>query len=254
MRNAEAPWGTFDSYEYWRSSYTRVLPEDRGIIDLVSRFFISALAGRGQAGHAIDVGSGSNLYPALLMLPWTSQILLTDYSANNVAWLHQNVVIIDDASWPWQPFWDELAPRNDYSQIGEPRKQLRQACSGEPRQAGIEQRSVFDLPSAQWDLGTMFFVAESMTEDVAEFRAALKCFARALRPGAPFAVAFMAGSTGYAVAGVNYPALPVYTDDIAEQFIRLGVSDLRVRQIQTGDRVRPGYAGMIVATGFAEVC
>ena len=32
---------------------------------------------------------------------------------------------------------------------------------------------MFDLPKARWDLGTMFFVAESITEDPAEFRAAV---------------------------------------------------------------------------------
>ena len=42
----------------------------------------------------------------------------------------------------------------------------------------------------------MFFVAESITEDAVEFRAAVAAFVGAPTPGAPFAAAFMAGSAG----------------------------------------------------------
>ena len=38
------------------------------------------------------------------MLPWTEQILLTDFSASNVDWLGQHVAD-DAAAWTWQPFW-----------------------------------------------------------------------------------------------------------------------------------------------------
>ena len=65
--------------------------EDQEIIRRVSHFFIRAFADRPpRRGGAIDVGSGTNLYPALLMLPWTEQILLTDYSASNVDWLRRS--------------------------------------------------------------------------------------------------------------------------------------------------------------------
>jgi hypothetical protein len=73
---------------------------------------------------------------------------------------------------------------------------------------------VFELPASQWDLGTMFFVAESITEAPEEFRAAVAGFIGALRPGAPFAAAFMAGSDGYPVAGTYFPALPITPDDV----------------------------------------
>jgi hypothetical protein len=253
LRNADAPWDHFSSQDYWCHNYMTVQPEDREIIDWAGGFFVQAFADRDRVRRAIDVGSGANLYPALLMLPWTEQILLSDFSASNVSWLRDQVRQ-DDSRWDWQPFWDELGSRPGYSEIGDPRKQLREACVSEPGLAGIEQRSIFDLPPAQWELGTMFFVAESMTQDGAEFHAALRCFARALTPGAPFATAFMAESNGYPVAGVEYPALSVTADDIAEHFTALGVSDLSVHLNRTEDRVRPGYTGMIVATGFAGVC
>lgn len=250
VRNAEAPWDDFSPQAYWRRNYMEPQPEDLEIIDRVSNFFIGAFADRSRAQRAIDVGSGPNLYPALLMLPWTDQILLSDLSVSNVGWL-RHCVLGDDSGWDWQPFWDELGGREGYNQIGDPRKKLHEACSGEPGLAGIEQLSVFDLPRAQWELGTMFFVAESITQVPAEFRAALTRFIGALTPGAPFAAAFMGESKGYGVDGVRYPALPITPADVGRHFVSLGVRDLSVHVNQTEDRVRTGYTAMIVATGFA---
>jgi hypothetical protein len=250
MVNVDAPWNTFSSHDYWRRNYCELQAEDREIIRRVSRFFIHACEGGLRVQQGIDVGSGTNLYPALLMLPWAEKILLTDFSASNVRWLRRDLED-DSAAWTWQPFWRELQEEKGYSQVGEPRRQLQAACVGEHGGAGVEQRSVFDLPAAQWDLGTMFFVAESITEDREEFRAAVARFVGALKPGAPFAAAFMAGSDGYPVAGTHFPALPITAADVREHLAALGAGELSVELLRTKHRVREGYAGMIVATGFA---
>ena len=248
VHNADVQWNRFSPEDYWQRNYLELQAEDQEIIRLVSQFFIAAFAGRPHARLGIDVGSGTNIYPALLMLPWTEQILLTDFSASNVRWLRRQLAD-DSAKWTWQPFWDELQEREGYAKIEEPRQQLREACRGQAGHAGIEPGSVFSLPTARWDLGTMFFVAESITEDPAEFRAALARFAGALKPGAPFATAFMAGSHGYPVADRHFPALPITTDDVRRHFNELGASDLSVELLETKHRVRDGYEGMIVATG-----
>jgi TIR domain/NNMT/PNMT/TEMT family len=247
VRNAEAPWSDFSSQDYWRVNYETVLPDDQEIIRRVSRFFTGAFDGRRPAQRAIDVGSGTNLYPALLMLPWTEQILVSDHSESNVRWLVRHVMA-DHASWTWQPFW-ELCEGEGYDRISEPRKQLRVACHSKPGCAGIEQHSVFELPRAQWQLGTMFFVAESISEDPAEFRAAIDGFVGALEPGAPFAATFMAESVEYWVGGTKFPALHINPDDVTERFTKLDVSELSVELIHEGS-MRQGYAGMIVATGI----
>jgi hypothetical protein len=249
-RNADAPWNRFSSYDYWRRNYFELQAEDQEIIHRVSDFFIQAFADRPPARWGIDVGSGTNLYPALLMLPWAEQILLTDLSVRNVHWLRRNLAA-DSSGWTWRPFWRELQEAEGYRQIGEPRKQLRESCASMPGRAGIERRSVFDLPPAQWDLGTMFFVAESITEDPEEFRTAVARFVEALKPGAPFATAFMAGSDGYKVKRTRFPALPITPEDVKLHFTELGASKLTAELLQTKRRVRDGYEGMIVATGLA---
>jgi NNMT/PNMT/TEMT family protein len=248
VRNAQAPWEEFSPQDYWQRNYGEVQPEDQEIIRRVSDFFVRAFDDRPAARRAIDVGCGPNLYPALLMLPWTEQLFLTDHSEKNVNWLREHVAH-SDGPWPWDPFWAEMSHLGGYRQAAEPRKQLKKALTSEPGFAGIEQYNVFDLPKAQWQLGTMFFVAESITEDVKEYHAAIGRFVGALEPGAPFAAAFMAGSEGYPVAGEWYPALGVTSDDVKKRFTEHGVSALSVTRTETRPGVRPGYTGMIVATG-----
>jgi hypothetical protein len=251
QHNADPDWETFSSDEYWRSNYAEMQAEDQEIIGRVSLFFHKAFDGRDRAQRAIDVGSGTNLYPALLMLPWAEQILLTDLSESNVRWLRRHVMD-DDAPWTWQPFWRRMCDFEDYGQIDEPRRHLRRACTGLPGHAGIEQRSVFELreASVQWQLGTMFFVAESITEDPKEFHTAIDVFVGSLQPHSPFAATFMAGSHGYSVDDKPFPALSITPDDVTEQFKKLGVSELSVELLETEKRVREGYTEMIVATGI----
>ena len=249
-RNADARWSDFSAYDYWSHNYESLQPEDQEIIRLVSDFLADAFRGRPLARRAIDVGAGPNLYPALLMLPWTGELLLTDYSPDNIDWLRRHV-LDDRAPWTWQPFWAQLRGRPGYDLITEPRKQLHAACTGQDGYAGIEQRSIFELPEAEWELGTMFFVAESITQDPLEFKAAVGAFLSALAPGAPFAAAFMAGSEGYGVGRTRFPALGVSRGDVEERLRELGAGELSVTQIQAPPGVRPGYTGMIVATGLA---
>jgi hypothetical protein len=251
VRDADAPWNRFSSNDYWRRNYRIPHPEDQEIISRVSHFLAAAFADRAPAQRAIDVGSGTNLYPALLMLPWTERILLTDYSESNVSWL-QDQLAGDTEPWSWLPFWYEMQEAKGYSYVDKPRTRLHQACVSEPGYSGVERFSIFKLPEARWDLGTMFFVAESITRNLTEFHDAVKHFVRALKPGAPFAAAFMAGSAGYEVAGTDFPAVPITRDDVRQHLIELGVREPTVALLDTKPKVRDGYDGMIVATGYAS--
>jgi NNMT/PNMT/TEMT family protein len=244
-------WNSFSPDDYWRRNYQKLHAEDREIISRVSHFLISAYADRAPAQWAIDVGSGTNLYPALLMLPWAERILLADYSESNVGWLRDEIAA-DGSPWEWHQFWQELRAAKGYSDVARPRERLREACAGEPGYAGIERWSIFDLPERRWDLGTMFFVAESITKKTKEFLAAVEHFVGALQPDAPFAAAFMAGSAGYEVAGTAFPAVPITRDHVERHLTELGVRELTVELLETEPEVRDGYTGMIVATGFAS--
>jgi hypothetical protein len=246
--NADYPWHQFDTAAYLKQNYAEMRADDRQIIEMIRDFFLRELGPlftlSGYRG--IDVGTGANIYPALAMLPFCDEITLYEYSKSNLDWLGRQADT-EPPSWDhgWLDFWRVLCKDDTYGRIG-----------GDPRpvfneRVEVREGSVFNLDPAKgsWDLGTMFFVAESITSLRWEFTTAVHRFLDVLRPGAPFAVAFMENSSGYTVAGERFPAVAVDRSDViaclAGRSLRLDVR----RVDSSDDRLRPGYSGMLVACG-----
>jgi hypothetical protein len=243
VRNDAVAWSDFDADEYWKLNYASVLPEDAEIIQCASTFLIEACGGRSRRMRALDVGAGTNLYPALLMLPWAEHIVFTEYASPNIHWLRENLTLAAD-EWQWQPFWDLVAGLPGYQAVEQPRHRLAAVHE-------IRTLSIFDLPARTWDLGSMFFVADGMTEDEEEFEAAVRSFLNALMPGSPFIMAFMEGSTGYDVDYVSYPAIKVTPASLNALLADLPVTGTSVlRTDSTVRRLRDGYDAMLLVTGF----
>jgi hypothetical protein len=238
LTNADCPWDLFDSDSYLKHNYGTLHDPDRAIIARLAEFFAAAASAR-RRWHGIDVGSGTNLYPALAMLPLVETITLWEHSQANVRWLEHGLRPYGQL---WDPFWEALSASADvYQRFRRPRALL-------PVRAKAEKASVFDLPEAKWDIGTMFFVAESITGVRAEFESATERFIRSLKPGAPFAAAFMRNSRGYTVGAHRFPAVTVTEDDIGELLRRMA-ADLTIHLIDSTERLREGYEGMVLATG-----
>jgi hypothetical protein len=243
VRNDAVAWSDFDADKYWKINYASVLPEDAEIIQCASRFLIEACGGRSRRKKALDVGAGTNLYPALLMLPWAEHIVFTEYASPNIHWLRENLALAAD-EWQWQPFWDLVAGLPGYQTVKQPRHRLAAVHE-------IRTLSIFDLPPQTWDLGSMFFVADGMTEDEEEFEAAVRSFLNALIPGSPFIMAFMEGSTGYDVDYASYPAIKVTPASLNALLADLPVAGTSVlRTDSTVRRLRDGYDAMLLVTGF----
>jgi NNMT/PNMT/TEMT family len=239
VNNADFPWDEFDSGEYLRHNYEDLHPADSTILELVRDFFAATIADEDREGA--DVGTGTNLYPALAMLPYCRRITLVEHSARNRSWLAEE---INNHGASWDQFWDILRRHRRYEMINEPRRMLAD-------RAIIRAGSVYDLEPAAWDLGTIFFVAESITTQRAEFDLALNRFVRALRPGAPFAAAFMENSDGYRVGGFDYPAVKVGYADVRD-CLSTWTTDLDVHRIPLSlTPLRDGYSGMLLALGRA---
>jgi hypothetical protein len=242
-RNDKVPWSDFDADGYWKHNYASLLPEDKEIIRCASDFLIRVRSGKPRISHAVDVGAGTNLYPALLMLPWIEHIVLTDYAPANVDWLAESLAD-GSGEWEWQPFWDLMAHLPGYRGVEQPRRELAR------RSREIRLLSVFDLPRHAWDLGSMFFVADGMSSEEAEFESAVRSFLGALTPGAPFMMAFMEGSAGYDVSGVRFPGVRVTPWSLNKLLGRLPVADPSVlRTDNSVRRLRPGYDAMLLVTG-----
>ncbi|MFJ3641800.1 SCO2525 family SAM-dependent methyltransferase [Streptomyces sp. NPDC090108] len=240
--NDDVTWEDFDPVEYIRHNYLTLHPDDEAIIRVVRDHFSHHFGTSGGVASGIDVGAGPNLYPALSMLPWCDRITLLERSPANVAYLEKQR---RSYAGQWDQFWNVLRRDEAYAERCEdPRDRFAQRVR--PRLGNL-----FDLCAGRerWAMGTMFFVAESITGSLEEFRRGVGCFMNALEPGAPFAAAFMEHSRGYWVGECDFPAL-----DIDEQEVRdtLGKYASKIdthRLGEPGDLLREGYTGMIVACG-----
>lgn len=242
IRNEAAPWSDFDPDRYSKDNYANIYPEDAEIIRFASSFLIEAFDGRLPVRRAVDVGAGPNLYPALMMLPWTEHITFTEHAPLNIDWLKANLIDGPD-EWSWRPFWTLMADQRGYREVDQPR--LRLATSHE-----VLKASVFRLPRRSWQLGTMFFVADGISEDEKEFEAAVRSFLAALVPGAPFVMAFMEGSPGYDVGGIDFPAVNVSQGSLAKLLANLPVTGTSVLRTDKSIRpVREDYEAMLCVTG-----
>jgi hypothetical protein len=245
LTNRQAPWDSFDSEAYLKHNYRSLRADDRQILAAVRDHFAAHFAGRSLPGgtlHGIDVGAGTNLYPALAMLPWCGSITLFERASGNVRWLRSAV---EDYGANWDEFWEVLRREPVYRTVLEPRTRLADAVD-------VVQGDLFtDLPERTADIGTMFFVAESLSAAYVEYRGAIDHFAAALRPGAPFALAFMEGSLGYEVGDFTFPACEIKRSDVLEGLQDYAADDLKVSHIDVpgSQPLRDGYTGMLLALG-----
>lgn len=247
--NRDYPWDEFSPEEYLKYNYADFREDDRQIVEIVSKFFIEAFAAAKlpHGARGIDVGTGANLYPALTMLPFCEEITLYEYSASNVAWLKAQ----HRQGWPswngaWDKFWEDMCADGAYASIEDPKNELS-------RRAKIIQGDVLDLPvHERWDVGTMFFVAESITGKRNEFREAMDHFFAMLKPGSPFAMAFMEHSKGYHVGEQRFPATDIGENDV-EDCLNDIADGVVIKHLPPGIRpLRDEYSGMIVAHGWAK--
>lgn len=225
-RNADYPWAGFDSDSYFEHNYRRVRDDDRSVVALVRDYFAANLEPSGDGGglRGIDVGTGPNFYPALSMLPFCDRIDLFEYSETNIAWLErQRSTAWGEVEDSVRAFWEIFSAHPVYRDSCDPAGLGTSLAS----RTSVVQGSVFDLyvdPHEAYDVGTMFFVAESLSADEREFELAVQRFLGVLRPGGCFAAAMMERSQGYEVDGVRYPATAVTVDDIRRTLTGLGAA------------------------------
>jgi hypothetical protein len=245
--NAHIDWSRFDSDVYCAANYRDLRSDDEEIAEKVRDFFADASKDRDTSEwRAIDVGTGANLYPAFAMLPFSKFIDLREFSPTNVKWLREQCREGFDGS--WDEFWRVYNKNHTYEQYFN-ENNVRHAFRDK---AVVEVGSIFDLPEREWDLGTMFFVACSLTRRRDEFRRAVRSFVRSLKPGAPVAAAFMTKSGGYQVGDEWFPAVSVSRFAIRRTLRSVcDPETLKVEQIKGHVSVRPGV-GMALATGFAR--
>ncbi|SCF06254.1 NNMT/PNMT/TEMT family protein [Micromonospora viridifaciens] len=236
--NSEVEWDSFDPLAYVRHNYSVLRPDDHEILCRIRDFFAGAKL---SDARCVDVGSGANLYPVLSLLPFVRTVDLCEWSASNVSWLRTQIDSYDEV---WDPYWQVCVEHPAYATLADPRRHLAQV-------GRVRRVSVFDLPRHAWDAGTMFFVACSISADRAECEHAIGRFLGALRPGSPFAAAFMLGSHGYSVGQRRFPAVRLQRAEVAAS-LAAGAYDLDLHEVWPRPPLRDGYLSMLLATGRAR--
>ena len=105
------------------------------------------------------------------------------------------------------------------------------------------------VPAGSYDLASMNFVAESVTEDADEFAAFCRLFIHAVRPGGHLVAAFMENMPSYRIGDSPlWPGYPVDAEAVREVFLPLvvDVSTSHVGFDPTGPDY--GYTGMVLMT------
>ena len=239
--NENFSWSQFDSESYFQHYYGEPHPDDDKVIARACAAFRAAKP-EGGLLRTIDVGTGPNLFPLFVALPRASHITAWEYATSNVEWLKRELA--ENTMRPqWQHFWrvtrEAYGPKIDLPV--NPIPVLRE-------KAEIQNGSVYDLPERQWDAATMFFCAESITEQHSQFQAACIRYARCVRPGGALIAAFLVGSSGYEVAERPFPVLNVSDADIREVFSKVS-TDIHTEPIGIVEReIRSGYSGFVFLT------
>lgn len=240
--NADFAWSEFDPDAYVQHYYADPHPDDDEVVRLTCR----ALAALGRADlDALDVGTGPNLFPLFAALPVSRRLTVWEYGEANVAWMRRTLAAGALVA-PWDHFW-----RVAQGAHGASAETIAAPVSELGRRTEVVQGSIFDLPERRWDAATMFFCAESITADQPEFERACAAYARAVRPGGVLAAAFLAGSRGYTVGEVDFPAVSVAPESLCAAFAKYA-RDIDISPIGAmGDEIRSGYSGMLFMSARA---
>lgn len=238
-------WRRFDPDEYVERNYGRtVLPEDASIIEFVVEHLPSVVGDPGRPMLLADVGTGPNLYPAMLLAPLLGpggSIDLVELAEQNRRHLRSALLQTaeEQAQGIWRKFEELMIRRGGEAYIDAQAK----VSAG----ANVVAGSIFDLPRDRYDLITSYFVAESITTSHQEFWQAIRSLGAAVRPNGALVVAHMVGSREYhAGEGTHFPSVLLSTEEIAEAYRD---ADLWFEMEVVGDpmlKARDGYHGMAI--------
>ncbi|HET6533573.1 MAG TPA: hypothetical protein VFH03_23545 [Actinoplanes sp.] len=234
--NRDVDWDQWPVSDYVAELYQRILPSDDAVLVHHSAFFRRFPAG--HFGRSVELGAGPNLYPLMLAARASREIVAVEPSAAGRAYLTQQLTDGPDRHWP--AFYD----RCRHLQPDLP-DTLTTALSRVTVRAG----GAHDLEPAGYDLASMHFVAESATEDAAEFRDLCRAFVASVRPGGHLVAAFMENMGRYRIGtGPHWPGYPVDAGIVGAAFEPY-TADLAIDRVD-GDPTSDGYqtSGMVLLT------
>ncbi|MFD7321592.1 class I SAM-dependent methyltransferase [Streptomyces sp. NPDC059875] len=235
-RNRDADWNAWPVADYLSENYRQLHPYDIGVICHHSAFYRHFEPG--SIGRSLEFGAGPNLYPLMLAAAASRHIDALEPSTANIRYLRDQLTRGPDDS--WEAFYTLC-------------RELDPGLPDTPADALARVRIVpgdaADIPEGAYDLASMNFVAESVTEDFAEVTALCGAFVRSVRPGGRLVASFMERMPSYRIGtGPPWPACPVDADALRSVFAPL-TEELRIRRLAK-DRTLPEYGdtGVLLLT------
>jgi hypothetical protein len=234
LRNRDVDWDVWPVADYLNENYRRLHAADIAVIEHHSAVYRELPVD--GVDRSLELGAGPNLYPLMLAAAAARRIEAVEPSAAGLAYLRKQLSYGADRD--WEAFYT-CCRRNNA--VLPPR--LADALSRVEVVAG----GASSLPVSWYGSGSMNFVAESVTEDRAEFVAICHAFVHSVRPGAPLVASFMENMGQYRIAGGPlWPGYPVTGETICEVFEDATV-DLHVTRIDADpDLPEWGYTGMVL--------
>jgi len=251
-KDGYTPWDQFDPWAYVAHNYQKMMTEDREIISIISNELTSMNIPLKQFKIVGDVGTGPNLYPAILISPYVSengQIELIEPvlpNRNYLKKLFNNLSNNEPALFGnnWSNYACEIVGLcgNIYSN----------ALCRLQRLIKIKNGSIYHLPEDEYDFVSSYFVAESISDSYYQFQLALNNIVNSVVTGGIIVTTHMLHSEGYQ-AGENtkFPAVKISLDQLEESLVKTGLKKggYKIWTVSTRkpeEKVREGYQGMAV--------
>ena len=236
MHNRDADWDRWPVTDYLDEIYRDVQPDDDAVLVHHSAFYRRFAPG--HFGRSLELGAGPNLYPLMLAAAVSRSIEVMEPSAASVTYLEGQ--LRDGPEDSWQRFYRrcrDLQPALPGT-LGEVLARVR-----------VRRGGAADLAPDSYDLASMHFVAESATEDAAEFRDLCLAYAGSVRPGGWLVAAFMENMGRYQIGdGPVWPGYPVDPARVRAVFEPV-TTELAIERIDSA-ATSEGYetTGMVLLT------
>ncbi|MFK4226584.1 class I SAM-dependent methyltransferase [Streptomyces sp. NPDC019890] len=206
LRNLDADWDRWPVLDYLAENYREIHPSDAAVIRHHSAFYRQFAPG--SLGRSLEFGAGPNLYPLMLAAAASKCADAVELSSANVAYLTGQLHDGPDKS--WQAFYALCRELNTALPATLPEALSR---------VRVTHGDVRTLPLRSYDLASMNFVAESVTEDIEEFAEFCRTFIGTVRPGGHLVAAFMENMPTYRIGNAPpWPGCPVDGSAVREAF------------------------------------
>lgn len=235
-RNRDADWDAWPVDAYLAENYRTLHPYDIGVIHHHAGVYRTFAPG--SLARTLELGAGPNLYPLMLAGAAARRVDALEPGAAGVRYLRGQLTHgVDDS---WLPFY-RLCRSLDPA--------LPESCAEALHRVRVVRGTAEDLRPGTYDLASMNFVAESVTEDFEEFTEVCEAFVRAVSPGGRLLAAFMEGMPSYRIGtGPVWPACPVDEAALRAVFAPR-TTGLRIVRLEK-DRTLPEYGdtGVLLLT------